>query len=170
MGIESITINGGDREVNWSTKNVFTQDNVNRPTNIPSNVTVATNDTEQCISVDFSWNVAQNWNTFINTCINDNQMFTANFYVKTPTVEGIALRIMTPLTLMNVHSGDDVYFSFRFYLCKNDAFDCLVGVSTNEITLSIFIEDATKYATYKSLASSLFTKQTDIKLEVIKSI
>lgn len=170
MGIETITINGEDRKVNWNTKNVLTSDNKKRINTIVSNATVTTDDTDQRIGVDFSLAVAQDLHTFINTCINDGSMFTANFYLKTPTVNGTTLRIMTPLTLMNVHNGDDVYFSFRFYLSKNNAFDCLLGVSANNIELSFFIEDATEYATYKSLASSLFTKQTQVELEVIKSI
>lgn len=170
MGIESITINGEDREVNWDTKNVLTSDNKKRINTVISSAAVTTDDTNQCIGVDFSLAVAQDLHTFINTCINDGSMFTANFYLKTPTVNGTTLRIMTPLTLMNVHSGDDVYFSFRFYLSKNNAFDCLLRVSANNIELSFFIEDATEYTTYKSLASSLFTKQTQVKLEVIKSI
>lgn len=170
VGIANITINGENRKVVMDTQNVLTSYNKKEIANTVFNTAVTTDDTEQRIDVDFLFPVAQDLHTFINRCINDYQTFTANLYLKTPTVNGTTLRIMTPLTLMNVHNGDDVYFSFRFYLTKNDAFDCLVGVSANKIALSFFIEDATEYTTYKSLASSLFTKQTQVKLEVIQNV
>ena len=130
-----------------------------------TNVLVSSFDDVKKIKISFEAN--NEVETYIHSLVDYNKNFSANLFLKTIVYNDYKIRILSPLSLVNIRSGNNVFFMCgRLIEDATSKIDFRVIFDSTSVSLDFYFDDEGVYTQFKQLASTLFTTDTTIKITV----
>ena len=128
-------------------------------------VLVNTYDDEKRIMIAFQTN--NEVETYIHSLVDYNKSFSANLFLKTIVYSDYQIRLLSPLSLINIASGDSVFkMCGRLTQSATSKIDFEIYFDSTIAYLNFYLDNESFYTQFKQLASLLFTTDTILKLTI----
>ena len=130
-----------------------------------TNVSVNTYDEGKEISISFD--ALNGVKPYIQSLVDGNKNFSANLFLKTIVYNDYQIRLISPLSLINITSGDTVFIMCgRLIQSATSKIDFRLTFNTTGAALNFYFDNNDTYTQFKQLASLLFTTDTILKLTI----
>ena len=130
-----------------------------------TNVNINTLDGDKRITVVFTAN--NEVETYIHSLVDHGKNFSANLFLKTLTINDYQIRLISPLSLINIRGGDSIFvMGGRLIQDSTSKIDFKLTFNTTGPALTFYFDNNDVYTQFKQLASLLFTTDTLLKLTI----
>lgn len=130
-----------------------------------TNVNVNTFDADKEIEIVFTAN--NEVETYIHSLVDRDKNFSANLFLKTLIINDYQIRLISPLSLINIAGGNA-----KFVMCGRlirdvtTKIDFRIAFNPTDAVLNFYFDNNDVYTQFKQLSSLLFTTDTLLKLTI----
>ena len=105
--------------------------------------------------------------TYIHSLVDRDKNFSTNLFLKTIISNNHQIRLISPLSLINIASGDTIFsMCGRLIQSATSKIDFRLTFNTTGPALTFYFDNNDVYTQFKQLASLLFTTDTLLKLTI----